>query len=113
MYQVIVHSYLAAQPLMKHLQFYIVSKVGRQWKAFCRNLGIGEGVIGTAKANNPGDIHEAMMEALHKHSTSDPDHPFTWLSVLNALELLDLTAYAEKLKFVIFRGELDPMKRIA
>ena len=79
---------------------------------FCRYLGIKQDAIGTAKANNPGDIHEAMMEALHKFSSGAPDPPFTWLSVLNALELLDMSDYAEKLKFVIFRGELDLMKRI-
>ena len=66
----------------------------------------------TADANNPGNIHEAMMEALHKFSSGVPDPPFTWLSVLNALELLGLSDYAEKLKFVIFRGELDLMKSI-
>ena len=97
---------------MKHLQFYIVSKVGRHWKAFCRSLEIREEVFDTADANNPGNIHEAMMEALHKFSSGAPDPSFTWQSVLNALELLGMSDYAEKLKFVIFRGELDLMKRI-
>ena len=53
-----------------------------------------------------------MIVALHKFSSSVPDPPFTWQSVLNALELLDMSDYAERLKFVIFRGELDLMKRI-
>ena len=97
---------------MKHLQFYIVSKVGPHWKAFCRNLEIQDVDIGTAEANNHGNIHEAMMEALHKFSSGVPDPPFTWRSILNALELLGMSDYAEKLKFVIFRGELDLMKSI-
>ena len=97
---------------MKHLQFYIVNKVGEQWKVFCCYLGIRPEAVGIAKANNPGDINGAMMEALHTFSSGVPDPPFTWLSVLNALELLGMSDYAEKLKFVIFRGELDLMKRI-
>ena len=64
------------------------------------------------QANNPGYINEAMMEALHKFSSSVPDPLFTWLSVLDALELLGMSGYAEKLQIVIFRGELDLMKRI-
>ena len=53
-----------------------------------------------------------MMEALQKFSSSVPKSLITWLSVLNALELLGMSDYAKKLKFVIFRGELDLMKRI-
>ena len=88
-----------------------MNKVGGQWKAFCRYLQVKEEIIGIASANNQGNVYDAMMEALHKHSTSVPDPPFTWQRVLNALELLDLTEYAEKLKFAIFRGELDLLNR--
>ena len=47
-----------------------------------------------------------MMEALQKFSSSVPNSLITWLSVLNALELLGVTECVEKLKVVIFRGEV-------
>lgn len=87
-------------------------KVGCQWKAFCRILGIKDHIIGTANADSPGNVNDAMMAALNSYSSDAPDPPFTWLRVLDVLELLELTDYAKKLKNRICRGELDPIKRI-
>ena len=103
-----------ATPSTKHLQFYIVNKVGWQWKVFCRALGMKEDAIVTASANNTGNVNEAMMSALYSFSRSSgaPNPPFTWLSVLHALELMDMTDYARKLQRCILREELDLMKRI-
>ena len=44
-------------------------------------------VIGTAKAYSSGVIHDVMMEALHRFSSSVwPTSVYTWLSFLNAQE---------------------------
>ena len=44
-------------------------------------------VIGTAKAYSSGVIHDVMMEALHRFSSSVwPTSVYTWLSVPNAQE---------------------------
>ena len=101
-----------AQPSLQHLQSYVVRKVGEQWKAFCLTLGVEEHVIGTANANNPGNINDAMVAALNSFLSDGPDPPFTWLRVISALELLGMTDYGKKLKNRICRGELDTMKRI-
>ena len=73
-----------------------------------------EDAIVTASANNIGNVNEAMMAALYSFSRSSgaPNPPFTWLNVLRALELMDMTDYAKKLRKCILRGELDLMKRI-
>jgi len=75
-------------PTLNELNQLVVQRVAAQWHPLGLSLGVEATLLGTVKANHPGDVEGACRDLLCRWLSRGPgtgEQPRVWLSVLTAI----------------------------
>ena len=90
--------YLDWKPSEIDLRKHVVKKALSRWQEVCTYLGVTHEQVKAADANNPRNVQQAFFESLMHWHSGCTTNPVNWESLLEALNVSELTEVAKNIQ---------------